>query len=171
MRAEATLQTPWIIPSEGIAGLRCANRVEKQAKAVLELERFRRATRAEGSHLPRNLQRILSCIHEHLYDPQLNVKTVKIWCEIFDNNITSRFRHVIGLSIKDYIESLRMRAADQLLKDDDIAVLDIAMNLGYDHPQTFYRAFHRWFGCTPTVYRKSRCDGPTAPCAPCVAPP
>jgi two-component system response regulator YesN len=123
---------------------------------VTLLEGFRLAQRRDDSELPREIRQILACIHEHLFSSGLNVQQLKRRCRIRDNNISSRFRRALGLTMKDYIESLRMEAAALLLRERRVGIFDVAQSIGYDNPQTFYRAFAKRFQCTPAAYRRSQ---------------
>jgi two-component system response regulator YesN len=104
--------------------------------------------------LPREIQEVLTHIHQHLFDLQLNVRSLKSCCRIRDNNIASRFRYLVGTTIKQYVETLRMEAASHLLRRKEIGIFDIAVSVGYYNLQTFYRAFERRYGCTPAKYRR-----------------
>jgi len=103
--------------------------------------------------LPREIREVLAHIHLHLFELDLNVRSLKSCCRIRDNNISSRFRYLVGTTIKQYIEMLRMEAAVLLLHVEGLGVFDIAISVGYYNLQTFYRAFERSYGCTPAKYR------------------
>jgi len=120
----------------------------KASDIEIELDRVREEICPEPVNLSREIREIVEHIHRNLFDSDLNVQTIKERCRIRDNNISCRFRRVIGITIKEYIESLRLEAAIRLL-EKRIAVFDVAMSVGYDYPQTFYRAFQRRFDCTP----------------------
>ncbi len=119
-----------------------------------ELDRFRGHPPRSSERLSRQLRSILQCIHTDPFAPELNVQEVKERCQVRDNNISCRFRYILGTTIKDYIEELRMRAACHLLTTTAVCVFDIAMSVGYLHPQTFYKVFRRRFACSPTSYRE-----------------
>src|SRR2546421_11576231 len=114
-----------------------------------ELERFREARTATIEGVSCQVGRLVKGIHADLFDPNLSVKTLKVRCRMYDNNVSCRFKHEIGMSIKDYIESLRLEAASQLLSTGSFTTFEVAQSLGYRNPQTFYRAFGRRFQCTP----------------------
>src|SRR5918992_347644 len=126
-----------------------------QAVAGIEpgLENLQFVETSEGKNIPRDVRQVLAFIREHLFSPELNVQQLKRGCGIGDNNVSSRFRRAVGIPIKDYIESLRMEAAARLIRESLISIYDIAQVIGYDNPQTFYRAFERRFHCTPATYR------------------
>jgi len=119
------------------------------------LEGFRLASRQDDRGFPREIRQVLTCIHENLFSPGLNVQQLKRHCQIRDNNVSSRFRRTVGQTIRDYIESLRMEAAGLLLRERQAGILDVAQSIGYDNPQTFYRAFGKRFHCTPSAYRRN----------------
>lgn len=122
-----------------------------QVQATLEI--FRLEHRYKDNDLPRIVSEIIDYINEVIFDPRLNVKFLKSQCRIRDHNFSSRFRYIMGVTIKGYIEELRLEAAELLLREIAISVFDVASSVGYYHPQTFYRAFERRFHCTPAEYR------------------
>ncbi|MFP6422586.1 AraC family transcriptional regulator, partial [Pseudomonas aeruginosa] len=46
--------------------------------------------------------------------------------------------------------------ADQYLQQPGLTLLEVAYLLGFADPSNFFRAFRRWFGCTPNEYRARR---------------
>jgi len=52
-------------------------------------------------------------------------------------------------------EEGRRRAAQRYVLDTDLPVNEIARLLGFEEPSTFYRAFRRWTGTTPSRYRQA----------------
>ena len=53
------------------------------------------------------------------------------------------------------IDTAQMRWAVQLLERDDYSLAEIAHQLGYTDQANFTRAFRRWTGLPPGVYRRS----------------
>lgn len=134
--------------------MRNANSKLQQAQIEAELDRFRSARQPEDRELPREVREVLDYIHHNLFDSDLNVQTVRSRCRMRDNNISCRFRYEMGMTIKEYIETLRMEAARLLLKRRSLGVFEVAQSVGYYHLQTFYRAFQRKFECTPANCRE-----------------
>ena len=58
-----------------------------------------------------------------------------------------------GLPPYAYIEDCRLEVACRLLTDTDLKVWQIAQLIGYSTLQVFSRAFDRWSGVRPTIFR------------------
>lgn len=65
-----------------------------------------------------------------------------------------RFREATGLTPLDYIVSVRMRLACELLDQQAASVKQIARQVGYETASSFSSAFKRRFGCSPMCYRE-----------------
>jgi AraC-like DNA-binding protein len=101
-----------------------------------------------------DVRRIMEFVQAHLCDERLCVKGIKVSCNLHDNNISTRFRMQMGVTIREYIDKARLLLAARLLEDESISAWDVSYVVGYSHVQTFYRGFHREFGCTPGDYRR-----------------
>ena len=66
------------------------------------------------------------------------------------------FKKVTGCSPAQYLISLRMAHAMNLLDNTDDTVAQIALAVGYDNTQYFYRLFRNHTGMTPVEYRERR---------------
>lgn len=118
------------------------------------LDDFLQKHRPAHEDLPREIREVLAHIHQNLFDLRLNVRYLKFSCRIRDNNVSSRFRYLMGMTIKQYVEALRMEAATDLLLAQDLGIFEVSVSVGYYNLQTFYRAFERHYGCTPASYRR-----------------
>ena len=63
-----------------------------------------------------------------------------------------------GSSYSRIIQEARFALAHKLLDDPAMKIIDVAMMVGYDSPQHFTRAFHRFTGVTPSRYRIQHVD-------------
>jgi len=64
------------------------------------------------------------------------------------------FASVTGEPASEYARKRRLtRAADRLLSSGD-AVIDIALDSGFDSQEAFTRAFRRWYGVPPARFRR-----------------
>ena len=65
-----------------------------------------------------------------------------------------RFQAATGYSPLDYVQSLRMEEAKQMLESTDTAIDDVAGEIGYAEPAAFRRIFKRATGIAPNQYRQ-----------------
>ena len=59
-----------------------------------------------------------------------------------------------GLSPKQYIDNLKMNMAVQYLKQTNISITEISISLGYSDCHAFNKAFKKYYGCSPSDWRK-----------------
>jgi len=60
-----------------------------------------------------------------------------------------------GMTVREYITTLRIEDAKQLLKFSNISITEIAMTVGYTDSNYFTTLFKRKVGITPSAYRKN----------------
>jgi AraC-like DNA-binding protein/mannose-6-phosphate isomerase-like protein (cupin superfamily) len=60
----------------------------------------------------------------------------------------------LGHSLSDHIRDLRIQAGKQLLESSDLAIGEIARQLGYGDPSHFSHAFSRAVGVSPKSFRE-----------------
>jgi transcriptional regulator GlxA family with amidase domain len=65
-----------------------------------------------------------------------------------------RFEAAAGYSPLDYVQSLRMEEAKQMLEASDTAIDAVAEEVGYTEPAAFRRLFKRSTGISPLQYRQ-----------------
>lgn len=64
------------------------------------------------------------------------------------------FKEYYQMSFPEYVTSLRIAKATELLGDLSLSVMDVAMHSGFSNLSSFNRAFKQINGCTPTQFRK-----------------
>lgn len=64
------------------------------------------------------------------------------------------FRQILGQSVFDYTQELRMRHALEMLSERDATISQIAHAVGYNRASSFTVAVQRHFGATPTEIRR-----------------
>ncbi len=103
---------------------------------------------------PQRLKPLLAYIEENLFDPTLDVNQLKRSCGVRDNSVPIQFHSAVGRPPHGYIEDRRLETACRLLADANLKIWQISELLGYSSIQVFSRAFSRWSGQRPTLFRK-----------------
>jgi AraC-like DNA-binding protein len=60
-----------------------------------------------------------------------------------------------GIVFSDLSKALQQREACRMLADASLSIEQVAESVGYSDVSSFTRAFRRWTGTTPAVYRRS----------------
>ncbi len=71
-------------------------------------------------------------------------------------HLSRLFSGAMKMNFNDYLNSLRINAAVQLLDSTDLPVTKIAYEVGFGNVRTFNRAFLKQVGAPPRAYRNSR---------------
>jgi len=81
-------------------------------------------------------------------------------CGLGRNALSRLFVDYMGISFAEFAVRYRVRAAASQLRDTADPVKAIASTWGFTDASHFYRRFVKYYGCSPTEYRRHR--GPAA---------
>jgi AraC-like DNA-binding protein len=99
-----------------------------------------------------HIQTILRFIADN-YDQKITIKDVAAETGLHPNYAMKLFHRVLKISIKQYINKLRLQHAQALLIDTNGPILNIALQAGFGSISRFYDIFQREFHKTPQQYR------------------
>jgi transcriptional regulator GlxA family with amidase domain len=88
------------------------------------------------------------------YSRENPVATMIAHSGLAERTFNRRFHAATGYSPIDYIQTLRIEEAKQLLETSGIAIESISSEVGYADPTYFRRLFRRRTGITPARYRR-----------------
>ncbi|MFD1157952.1 GlxA family transcriptional regulator [Roseovarius aestuarii] len=77
-------------------------------------------------------------------------------CGLTERSLLRRFRKATGQTPVDYIQTLRIEEAKQMLETTDMPIEEIADEVGYTETSSFRNAFRRYVGMPASMYRKKR---------------
>ena len=88
------------------------------------------------------------------YDNEAPVGRMVERSGLTERTFKRRFAKATGLSPMEYIHTLRLEEAKQMLEAGDLPVEAVASEVGYEDASFFGRLFRRKVGLTPAQYRK-----------------
>lgn len=98
--------------------------------------------------------RVFDYIHEHLGE-DLSVDRLSEVANFSKFHFHRQFSQYAGVSVVRYIQLMRLkRASYRLVFEARTRVIDIALEAGFENPESFSRAFKNTFGQTPSQFRK-----------------
>ena len=63
-----------------------------------------------------------------------------------------------GTSVRETLQAIRMERAAELRRESLLPVAEVASRVGYRQPAQFAKAFRRYHGVAPSVWRDRRAD-------------
>lgn len=146
-------QAPPLVPvtepeqrAKNTEGLPADQQSDKYEKSALTPEASIRITR--------KLQAAMEADHLHR-DANLSLWVLARHIGAQPNYISQTLNDAIGMNFFDFVNSYRVAEAKGLLSTTDKTVLEIAYEVGFNARSSFYNAFKRLTGETPTGYRKT----------------
>lgn len=106
------------------------------------------------SHNEALQQRILAWLGEQYTRPELNVAMTAQQFNISKKYVSQFLKDQTGKSFTEYVEELRLARAMELLHGSEYSVTEIALQCGFLAQNTFYKAFRRRFGVSPSAVRR-----------------
>lgn len=91
---------------------------------------------------------------EHLGE---DLSLVKLAEQVYLNPsyLSRLFKQVKGMNLSDFIDSMRIQTAMNMLEKDTVKIHDVAKMTGYDSAASFTRFFRKMAGCSPLEYHES----------------
>jgi AraC family transcriptional regulator len=99
-------------------------------------------------------ERVFDYIERHLDEP-LSVERLSRVANFSKFHFHRQFSQYAGINLFRYIQLLRLkRASYRLVFEPQVRIIDIALAVGFENPESFSRAFKLEFGQTPSRFRK-----------------
>ena len=100
------------------------------------------------------VKQIINYCYEN-FERDITLDSVADALHINKYHLSRLFSSRLGIGFCEYINSLRVMRACELLKADNASVSEIAFAVGYNSIRTFNRAFLKITGVTPREYRNA----------------
>lgn len=108
------------------------------------------------------LKSILNMIEDNI-SSQLTIEDIASNNGISSVHLQRIFKYAFGIPIAGYIRSRKMAVSLEKLIFTNLKVIDIANEFGFDHEQSYIRAFRQEFNITPGQLRKTKSIVKTTP--------
>ena len=102
------------------------------------------------------LKTAVDFIDSHYMDEEMSLNTVANVANVSSNHFSALFSQNMGQTFIEYLTSLRMNKAKELLRCTGMRSSEIAGEIGYKDAHYFSYLFKKTQGMTPSDYRKAR---------------
>lgn len=99
------------------------------------------------------LQQLHMLVRDRLGDPDLSVAQLAQALGCSPDTLTQRYRAHSGNALWSDVVRLRLERAAQLLRDETLAVKEVAWCCGFASPSHFVQRFGQHYGCSPARWR------------------
>ncbi len=138
-----------------------------QSRKLLR-ERFSRQIKVEPKEITitptdeRILQRALDCMEKHMDDPEYDVDSFSREMGMSRVGLYNKLKALTDQSVQEFMFSLRLKRAAQLLKDSDLTITQVSFQVGFKDSSHFTKLFKKQFGVPPSAFAKSQRPGDTS---------
>ncbi|HEY8898430.1 MAG TPA: hybrid sensor histidine kinase/response regulator transcription factor, partial [Niastella sp.] len=98
------------------------------------------------------LQKVLTIIEEHIDNPDFGVEMLSRKTAMSAPVLYKKIKAVTDMSVNEFVKSIRLKKAAQLLLKKQMTVYEVAYAVGYSDRKYFSREFKKQFGKTPSEY-------------------
>lgn len=126
------------------------NSLKQEALAIIDSLESQRESKIQKTY-----QTILEKMESQLTNPGLNAAQIAMQLEYSEKYIYKVIKNNSGNSFNELLETMRIRRADELLRNTQKPNEQIAQEAGFASLSTFYRAFRKAYGVTPAVWRNA----------------
>ncbi|WHH60253.1 helix-turn-helix domain-containing protein [Petroclostridium sp. X23] len=103
----------------------------------------------------RTLEFCLNYIESNIND-KMSLDEISVHAGVSKYYLHRMFKSLTGESIMDYVQSRKLTSSINELISTNMRVIDIALEYGFDHEQSYIRAFRKKFGYTPLKVRRDQ---------------
>ena len=98
------------------------------------------------------LSKLMQIVEDKMEDPEFNVSALVTEIGMSQTVLYKKIKVITDLSITDFIKSVRLKRAAQLLKDGHTAIAEVAYAVGFNDRKYFSKEFKKQFGVVPSDY-------------------
>lgn len=107
------------------------------------------------------LQKALKLIEEHIDNSEYNVEQLSADMGMSRMNLYRKLQAITGQTPTEFIRTIRLKRAAQLLQDGKLNVSEVADRVGFSSSSYFTKCFKEQFGVLPTQYSETDEPGKT----------
>lgn len=100
------------------------------------------------------VKRVKVLIENHLKNSELDLEWVADQVNFSSSYVRQIFKQQTGEGFSEYLIRKRMEQAGMLLQKTGLKIQEVASECGYDNQRYFASSFKKFYGCTPTEFKK-----------------
>ena len=99
---------------------------------------------------------IKAYMKNHYADRDISLNNMAEYFSVSSSTMAKLVKKRCGMNFSEYLNQLRIEAAEKLLLKTELSINDISLMVGYSSQHYFSRIFKKYKGMSPENYRKNR---------------
>lgn len=108
----------------------------------------------EAFHDNQNVSKVVKFIRSNLTDSMLSIKDIADAAGLTPQYMTIIFKKRTGITVGQYLKNCRLSFSEELLRNTDLSLNEIAARSGYTDENYWSKVFRKYYDTTPSEYRK-----------------
>lgn len=138
-------------------GYRCIYRLNNIFELTEWFKKFKdglicELNKRKNSHSSYIVVAVKDYIHNN-YTERLSLQDVASIFNVSPSYLSSIFKKYTNTSFSNYVAKIKIKHAEEMLKNSDMQIHEISERLGFSDPYYFSRVFKKITGCYPREYR------------------
>lgn len=100
------------------------------------------------------IKKLIEYIDRNISDTEISVESLAAEMSISRAQLFRKTRAVLGQTPNELLKSMRLKKGEQLLRQGNLRISDVAFEVGFPNPQYFSQSFIKMYGMTPSAYQK-----------------
>jgi len=105
------------------------------------------------------IEKIMKIISENIADSELNVEMLAMGVGMSRVHMHRKLKELTNMSARDFIKSIRLKQAAELLSHQKLTVSEVAYALGFNNLSHFSNTFREFYGISPKEYAQEHWKG------------
>jgi AraC-like DNA-binding protein len=98
------------------------------------------------------MNKLMTYVNDHIGEPDLNINFIADSLGMSRSTFFRKIKSITGTTGKDFVDSVRLNRATQLLIESDLNISEIAYDIGHSSPLYFSKWFKSHYKISPTEY-------------------
>jgi signal transduction histidine kinase/AraC-like DNA-binding protein len=98
------------------------------------------------------MNKLMTYVNDHIGEPDLNINFIADSLGMSRSTFFRKIKSITGTTGKDFVDSVRLKRATQLLIESDLNISEIAYDIGHSSPLYFSKWFKTHYKISPTDY-------------------
>jgi signal transduction histidine kinase/DNA-binding response OmpR family regulator len=100
----------------------------------------------------RFIKKAIKTVEDNLHNPDFGVNEFSREIGISKVQLYRKFRAISDMTVKEFIRTLRIKRAGQLIKKTDFNISEVAYKVGFKEVNYFRKCFKEFYGINPSEY-------------------